>query len=61
VGLANATLPFITALAGKGLIKAMHDDAHLRNGLNIHKGQVTEPNVASALGFDYVPAHTALE
>lgn len=61
VGLANATLPFVAALADKGLIKAMQDDAHLRNGLNVHNGQVTEPNVAAALGFDYVPAHKALE
>ncbi len=60
VGLANATLPFVVALADKGLAKAMADDAHLRNGLNIHQGKVTEPNVASALGYEYVSAQAAL-
>lgn len=60
VGLANATLPFVLALADKGLAGAMRDDEHLRNGLNIHRGQVTEPNVAEALGYEYVPADVAL-
>lgn len=60
VGLANATLPFVLALADKGLAGAMRDDEHLCNGLNIHRGQVTEPNVAEALGYEYVPADVAL-
>ena len=60
VGLANATLPFVAALADKGLAKAMADDVHLRHGLNIHQGKVTEPNVASALGYEYVSAEVAI-
>ena len=47
----NATLPFGLALADKGL-KALMDDPHLRNGLNVHKGKVTNQAVAEALEID---------
>jgi alanine dehydrogenase len=47
----NATLPFILALAGKGPERAMRDDPHLLNGLNVYKGEITHPAVAAALGF----------
>jgi len=45
----NATLPFILALANKGPQRAMLDDPHLLNGLNIMRGQVVHPAVADAL------------
>jgi alanine dehydrogenase len=47
----NATLPFILALAGKGAERAMRDDPHLLQGLNVYKGQITHPAVAAALGL----------
>jgi alanine dehydrogenase len=50
----NATLPFVLALAGKGWKKALADDAHLRNGLNIAFGKVTCQPVAEALGYPFV-------
>jgi alanine dehydrogenase len=50
----NATLPFVLALAGKGWKKALADDPHLRNGLNIAFGKVTCRPVAEALGHAYV-------
>lgn len=50
----NATLPFVKAIAGKGLNKALGDDIHLRNGLNVHQGKITHESVARDLGFDYV-------
>jgi alanine dehydrogenase len=50
----NATLPFILALAGKGWKKALADDPHLKNGLNIAYGAVTCQPVAEALGYPYV-------
>ncbi len=59
--LTNATLPFIMALADKGWMKALTDDAYLREGLNIHKGQVTHIAVAQAFGLHHVPAMQALE
>ncbi len=50
----NATLPFVLALAGKGWKKALADDIHLRNGLNVAFGKVTCQPVAEALGYTYV-------
>ena len=49
----NATLPFALALAGKGWRKAIADDPHLRNGLNVHEGKVTCRPVAEALGLPF--------
>ena len=59
--LTNATLPFVIALADKGYRDALRDDAHLRNGLNVHRGAVTCAPVAAALGCDFLPALTSLE
>ncbi len=47
----NATLYYGLQLADKGL-KALVDDPHLRNGLNVHKGRITNKPVADALGYD---------
>jgi alanine dehydrogenase len=59
--LTNATLPFVLALADQGYRRAMLDDANLREGLNVHRGQRTCKPVAEALGIDYVPASEALK
>lgn len=58
--LTNATLPFAVALADKGYKKALQDDVHLRNGLNVHAGKVTCQAVAEALDYVYVPAEDVL-
>ncbi len=50
----NATLPFVIDLANKGYQRALKDDPHLMNGLNIHKGHVTYEAVAHDLGLEYV-------
>ena len=55
----NATLHYGLQLADKG-IKAMVDDHHLRNGLNVHRGRITNKAVAESLGLDLVEAKTAL-
>ncbi len=47
----NATLRQGLALADHGL-KALVDDRHLRNGLNVHRGKITNRAVADALGYD---------
>jgi alanine dehydrogenase len=60
IALNNATLPFAVALANKGAKKALADDPHLLNGLNIHDGQVTYKAVAEALKLKYTPAQQAL-
>ena len=47
----NATLQQGLALADRGL-RAITEDRHLRNGLNVHKGRVTNRAVAEALGYE---------
>jgi len=54
LALNNATLPFVLALADKGWKKALVDDRHLENGLNIAHGKVTCKPVADALGYKYI-------
>ncbi len=56
----NATLPFIINLANKGYKKALAEDEHLLNGLNVYRGKVTEQSVAQNLGFDFVDPKEAL-
>jgi alanine dehydrogenase len=51
----NATLPYTLALADKGWQQACAEDPHLRNGINIHAGEVTCAIVAEALGLKYRP------
>ena len=55
-GLTNATYPFVEALANRGLVAALNHDVHLRNGLNVHRGQLASEPVASAQQLDFVPA-----
>ena len=45
----NATLPFTLALADKGL-KALDENPHLMEGLNVKDGKIVHPAVIEALG-----------
>jgi alanine dehydrogenase len=56
----NVTLPFVLAIADMGWRQAMAEDAHLRQGLNVHAGAITHPAVAEALGLAYTPPETLL-
>jgi alanine dehydrogenase len=56
----NATLPFTMALADKGWRKALHDDPHLKAGLNVANGHVTYKAVARALNMNYAPADSVI-
>ena len=49
----NVTLPHILALANKGYQQALTDDRWLRDGLNVHRGKITQREVASDLGYDF--------
>ncbi|MFT7289174.1 MAG: alanine dehydrogenase [Halieaceae bacterium] len=60
LALTNATLPYVLDLANKGLQAALEEDRYLRDGLNVHAGQITHPAVANALGYEYLPAMQAL-
>jgi alanine dehydrogenase len=56
----NGTLPFVLELADEGVRRALGEDPHLRNGLNVHEGMVTHRAVADALGLKYTPPEQAL-
>jgi alanine dehydrogenase len=58
--LSNMTTSFVLALADKGWRRALSQDAHLRNGLNVHDGQVTYRAVADALKLPFTHADHAL-
>ena len=45
----NATLGFVLAIADKGWRRALDDDPHLANGLNVHAGRITHDAVHESL------------
>lgn len=49
----NVTLPHVVALANKGYKQALKDDRWLRDGLNVHRGKITQQEVAQDLGYDF--------
>ncbi len=49
--LTNATLPYVSAIAGKGWEQAAADDAALAKGLNVQGGRITLDAVARAHGM----------
>lgn len=51
--LTNATLPYVRAIASKGLRKAADQDPSLASGINMAKGVLTHPVVAKSLGMDW--------
>ncbi|SDT87865.1 alanine dehydrogenase [Halopseudomonas salegens] len=57
----NATLPFVLALANKGIKKALAEDRYLLTGLNVAAGQLTNAEVADALQREWIPPQQALE
>jgi alanine dehydrogenase len=56
----NATLHYGVALANRGLT-AIAENMHLRNGLNVHRGRITNRAVAEALGYEMVAPEAALK
>ncbi len=57
----NVTLPHVLAIADLGAEKALQNDVHLRNGLNVYRGQVVYKEVAQALGYDYTSVEDILK
>jgi alanine dehydrogenase len=55
----NATLPFGLMLANKGFA-AVLENPHLRNGLNVYRGRLTNKAVAESLGLDFSPVENGL-
>ena len=48
-------MPYVRALADKGLEKAASDDPAMALGINTYKGTVPHPAVAEALGVPCTP------
>ena len=59
--LTNATLPYVMALAERGVAEAIRSDPGLRLGVNVAGGQVTHPGVAEGVGLPCVRVEDALE
>jgi len=55
--LTNATLPYIRAIALKGLKRAVQEDASLAGGINLAKGILAHSAVAESFGMDWKPWH----
>ncbi|MDY6765852.1 MAG: alanine dehydrogenase [Candidatus Nanohaloarchaea archaeon] len=60
LGITNATLPYIEAIAENGWRTAMQQDETLRNGLNAVDGRLTEEAVAETFGMDCTDAEEFL-
>jgi alanine dehydrogenase len=58
--LTNATLPYVEAIANKGLREAVAQDAALAKGVNVIDGKLTYEAVAEAHGLDYTPLDDVL-
>ena len=56
----NATLPYTLALADKGARRALHEDPHLLNGLNVCAGKVTNKAVAAAMNMPFINPHNLI-
>jgi alanine dehydrogenase len=56
----NVTLPHIITLADKGYRNALMENRWLREGLNVHKGKVTQREVAHDLGYEHHDAEEVL-
>jgi alanine dehydrogenase len=55
MALAGATLPFGLDIANKGFEQAVKDDAALALGVNVYRGKLTIPSVATAHDLAYTP------
>jgi alanine dehydrogenase len=53
--LTNVTLPYVEAIADKGLHRALAEDPALALGVNVAAGEVTCEPVAEAVGTRYTP------
>ncbi len=57
----NAVLPYGLEIADKGWKQALKDNAHLKNGLTVCNGKITQHEVAADLELEYVAANEVLK
>jgi alanine dehydrogenase len=58
--LTNVTLPYVEAIAERGVVGAIRRDPALARGVNVVAGRVTYEAVAEAHGLEYTPLDDAL-
>jgi alanine dehydrogenase len=58
--LTNVTLPYVEAIANKGVARAIAEDPALAKGVNVVGGKVTYEAVAQAHGLSYTPLADAI-
>jgi alanine dehydrogenase len=58
--LTNVTLPYVEAIAERGVVGAIRRDPALARGVNVVAGRVTYEAVAEAHGLEYTPLDEAL-
>jgi alanine dehydrogenase len=58
--LTNATLPYVEAIAERGLREAVTRDRALARGVNVLEGRLTYEAVAEAHGLEYTPLEDVL-
>ncbi|MDQ3822440.1 MAG: alanine dehydrogenase [Actinomycetota bacterium] len=59
--LTNATLPYVEAIADRGLAAAVARDGALARGVNVLDGRLTYEAVAEAHNLDYTPLEDVLD
>jgi alanine dehydrogenase len=58
--LTNATLPYVLALATKGVARAVRENPALAKGVNVWGGKIVHPGVAESVGEPPVPLNACL-
>jgi alanine dehydrogenase len=56
----NAALPYVKALAQKGVANALRDDPALAGAVCIYEGKVVHPRLAEYFGIPHTPLEEAL-
>ena len=59
--LTNATLPYVVELAGKGVKRALRENAALAKGLNVCRGRIVHPGVAASVSEKAAPLERCFE
>ncbi|MGC2872469.1 alanine dehydrogenase [Ihubacter sp. mB4P-1] len=59
--LANATIPYAAAIAGKGVRQALKDHAGLRRGLTTYQGKLTLKETADKYGIPFTDPNQLVE
>ena len=61
LALTNATFPYIQKLANSGTVEAIKNDLSLGLGVNVFKGNITNPAIAKTFNFKYEELNAVIE